>query len=99
MHEYTMTFIRTSPDIDWEARNGRDWDDGLVNFGYEACELLKPIPLKAIDIEAAKVEAETYWQEWVEDVHTENAEGYWIRRHDGRVQHFHVAIEEEDYVR
>jgi hypothetical protein len=99
MHEYTMTFIRTSLDIDWEARKGGDWDEGSVNFGYEACELLKPIPLKAIDIEAAKVEAEAHWQEWLEDVHTENAEGYWIGGDDGWIHHLYVDIQDEDLVR
>jgi hypothetical protein len=70
MNEYAMIFIRTSPGVDREAD---DWDFGLVNFGYEACELLAPIPLKAIDTEAG-----AHWQAWLEDVHTENAEGYWI---------------------
>jgi hypothetical protein len=92
MNEYQMIFIRNSEGVD---RTRDDWDHGLVNFGYEACELLATIPLKSLDIEAAKVEAAAHWQAWLEDVHTENAEGYWVAG-ETRIYHCHVAIEDED---
>ena len=98
MHAYTMSFIRTDPSIDWDAR-GDDWDAGLINFGFKECERLEPIPLKSIDLEAAKAEAAGHWQEYLSDMHTENAEGYWITTEEGRIPHVHVAIEEEDRVK
>ena len=61
--------------------------------------MLEHIPLKALDLDAAKLEAAAHWEAWLEDVHTENAEGYWISAHDGRIRYLHVAIEEEDRIR
>jgi hypothetical protein len=60
--------------------------------------IVSAIPLKSVDIEAANTEAAAHWQAWLDDVHTENAEGYWIGGMDDRIHHFHVAIEYEDRI-
>jgi hypothetical protein len=44
MAQFTMYLIRT---VEGVRRDVEDWDFGLVNFGYEACEESNPVTLTA----------------------------------------------------
>jgi hypothetical protein len=88
MPEYTMHFIRSEPGI---RRDYDGWDEGRVNFGYEECETVPPVPLQAIDRESAKLEAFQLWHEWCQAPSSAEPEGYWIGTPDGRWFDMHLG--------
>ena len=76
MPGFVMFLIRTEEGV--VRIDGEDWDDALVNFGYEECEGVGPISLSARDADEAKREAEARWEEVVAQHARHKPEGYWI---------------------
>jgi hypothetical protein len=92
MAKYTMYFVRTMPGV---RRDFPEWDFGLENFGYESCERVEPIPLKALDREGAKLEAFQLWHQWRLSPTDSEPEGYWIVLPDGEWFDLHIGDEAE----
>jgi hypothetical protein len=87
MVEYAMSFIRSEEGV---RRDVDGWDEGLVNFGYEALED-EPIRLAAQNFDDARTEAWTRWQDRPVQFRGGKAEGYWIYTPDGWIRHTWVA--------
>jgi hypothetical protein len=90
--EYRMDFIRTQPGLRRDLR-GEDWDFGLVNFGYEACERVDPIRIVARNLDDAREQAERRWQAWCAKPYDDEPEGYWIVTPDNRIRFTYVRDE------
>jgi hypothetical protein len=91
MTQFTMRAIRTQEGV---RRDIEDWDDGLVNFGYEECEGITPVQLVAQDMDQAKQEAARRWEQMAPQGFVDQMpEGYWIVGADDQIEH----IEIKDY--
>jgi hypothetical protein len=87
IEKYVMDFIAPRPGINTEIE---DWDDGLLNFGYEACEDPAPVALAATTLELAREEAHHHWIKWRSSTGDDAPKGYWIVEAGGQIVHFHV---------
>jgi len=87
MADFKMQLIRTTPGI---TRDGDDWNEGLINFGYEPLESTAPIALFSPELEQAMQEAEHRWKKIATQPEAELAEGYWIMPARGFIAHIEV---------